>query len=50
MKTTEDHIKDLENTRAARVGRMQELSQKCADEGRSFDTSEAEEFDTASVT
>lgn len=43
--TLAEHIKELENTRAARVSRMAELTQKSMDESRSLDASEAEEFD-----
>ena len=39
------HIKELENTRAAKTARMNELTQKSIDEGRSFDESEVQEFD-----
>src|SRR5690606_5900437 len=41
-----DQIKDLENTRAAKEARMLEVSSKAADEGRTMDDAEAEEFDT----
>lgn len=40
-----EHIKELENTRAARVARLNELTQKSVDESRSLDVSEVEEFD-----
>ena len=40
-----EHIKDLENTRAAKVGRLEELTGKSIEEGRSLDASETEEFD-----
>lgn len=45
MKTVADQIKDLENTRAARVARMEEISAKSIEEGRSMDEAEQEEFD-----
>lgn len=46
MKTLQDQVRDLENTRAAKAGRMQEIAQKSIDEGRSMDEAETEEFDT----
>jgi HK97 family phage major capsid protein len=46
MKKLSDQIKDLENTRAAKAGRMSDITQKSMDEGRSMDEAEAEEFDT----
>ena len=46
MKKLSDQIKDLENTRAAKAGRMADITQKSIDEGRSMDEAEAEEFDT----
>lgn len=49
MKSLADQIKDLENTRAARVARMEEVSRKSIDEGRSMDEGEAEEFDGLEV-
>lgn len=45
-KTYADQIRDLENTRAARVARLEEVSQKSMDEGRSFDLQEKEEVET----
>jgi HK97 family phage major capsid protein len=45
MKTLADQIKDLENTRGARVARMNEVVQKSVDEGRSMDNDEQHEFD-----
>lgn len=47
-KTIGEQIADLENTRAARVARMEEVMQKSMDEGRSTDEAEAEEVDTIS--
>lgn len=41
-----DQIRGLEATRAAKVGRLENLTQKSVDEGRSLDEAEAEEFDT----
>src|SRR5690606_34810089 len=46
MKTLAEQIRDLENTRAAKMARMDEISQKSIDAGRSFEDAEAEEFDT----
>lgn len=46
MKTIADQIKDLENTRAAKAARMEEVSKKSVEEGRSMDEAEGEEFDT----
>jgi HK97 family phage major capsid protein len=40
-----EHIKDLENTRAARVARLEELTSKSVDAGRSFEQAEVDEFD-----
>lgn len=40
-----DQIKDLENTRAAKVARMEEVAKKAIDAGRSMESDEAEEFD-----
>lgn len=45
MKTISDQIADLENTRAARVARMEEVAMKAVEEGRSMDVSEQDEFD-----
>lgn len=45
MKTYAEQVKDLENTRGARVARMEEIAQKAMDEDRSMDAAEAEEFD-----
>lgn len=44
-KTVADQIKDLENTRAARAARWEEIPQKSFEEGRSMDEAESEEFD-----
>lgn len=46
MKTTQDQIADLENTRAAKTAEAKEVMQKSLDEGRSTDEAEAEQFDT----
>lgn len=46
MKTYAEQIADLENTRAAKAARMDEVIQKSVAEGRSTDAAEAEEFDT----
>lgn len=46
MKTIQEQVKDLENTRAAKAARMSELMTKATGEGRTLDASEAEEFDT----
>lgn len=45
-KSLADQIKDLENTRAAKAARLEEVTQKSIDEERSMDEAEAEEFDT----
>lgn len=45
MKTYADQLKDLENTRAVKMTRLDELSKKTLEEGRDFDDAEAEEFD-----
>lgn len=45
MKTIADQIKDLENTRAAKLARLNDLTQKSIDEGRSLDEAEGEESD-----
>lgn len=45
MKTLADQIKDLENTRAAKSARMDEVMQKSIQEGRSTEEAEAQEFD-----
>jgi hypothetical protein len=44
-KSIQDQIKDLENTRAAKVARNQKLMSKAAEEGRSMDETEQTEFD-----
>lgn len=46
MKTVQEQIRDLENTRAAKEARAREVIQKSLDEGRSTDEAESEEFDT----
>lgn len=45
-KTIADQIKDLEATRSAKASRMHELVTKSAEDGRTLDAAEAEEFDT----
>lgn len=45
--TLQEQIAALKATREARQTRMNELAQKSIDEGRSMNTAEAEEFDTA---
>lgn len=45
-KTIAEQIKDLENTRAAKAARMQEIANVATEAGRSMDVAEAEEFDT----
>jgi HK97 family phage major capsid protein len=45
MKSIADQIKDLENTRAAKAARMEEVTVKSIEEGRSLEADEAEEFD-----
>ena len=37
-----EHIRDLENTRAAKVSRMEQITQKTIDESRSFDATEVD--------
>lgn len=46
MKTYSEQIADLENTRGMKMARLDEIARKAADEGRDFDVSEEEEFDT----
>ena len=45
MKTIQEQIADLENTRAAKAARMNDVMQKSLDEGRSTDDAEGEEVD-----
>lgn len=45
-KTVADQIKDLENTRAAKMARLEEIPTKSFEAGRSMDEAETEEFDT----
>ena len=45
MKTIQEHIAALETKRAANDVKMDGILQKCADEGRSRDAAEQEEFD-----
>jgi HK97 family phage major capsid protein len=45
MKTLADQVKDLENTRAAKLARLNEMTQKSIDEGRSLDEAEGDESD-----
>lgn len=45
MKTLAEQIKDLENTRAAKAARLEEVVAKSMEEGRSMEESEANEFD-----
>ena len=45
-KSISDQVRDLENTRAAKAARMQEVAQKAIDEGRSMDEAEVEEFES----
>ena len=49
MKTLSDQIKDLENTRAAKLARLNELTQKSIDDERSMDEAEGEESDQLSA-
>jgi HK97 family phage major capsid protein len=46
MKTYSERITALENKRAANLARMDAISQKAEDDGRTKDASEQEEFDT----
>lgn len=45
MKSYAEQVGDLENTRAARVARMEEVARKSMDEARSMDAQEQDEFD-----
>lgn len=49
MKTLAEQIQDLINTRAAKASRMEAITQKGMDEGRSMEDAEAEEFDELSA-
>ncbi|MCV4343244.1 phage major capsid protein [Pseudomonas capsici] len=42
----QEQIKSFESTRAAKAARLQEIMAKAADEGRTLDASESEEYDT----
>src|SRR5690625_3028281 len=46
MKTYSEQIADLQATRAARTDRMKEIQAKAAEQERTLDTGEQEEFDT----
>lgn len=46
MKTIQDQIKDLRNTRAHKAQQMEEVAKKAIEAGRSMDAAEAEEFDS----
>src|SRR5690606_221955 len=46
MKTLAEQITALESKRAANAARMEEILSKAAEEGRSTDEAEQEEFDT----
>lgn len=46
MKTYAEQIADLQATRAARTDRMKEIQAKAAEQERTLDTGEQEEFDT----
>lgn len=46
MKTIQQQIQDLRNTRAHKAAQMEEVAKKAIEEGRSMDESEAEQFDT----
>jgi HK97 family phage major capsid protein len=45
MKSVSEQIRDLENTRAARVARMEEVAKAAVEAGRSMEVAEQEEFD-----
>ncbi len=45
-KTAGEQLADLENTRAARVGRMEEITNKTLEQNRTKDEAESEEFTT----
>jgi HK97 family phage major capsid protein len=47
--TIQERIKGFENTRAAKVARMDEIQNKASDEGRTKDAAEKEEFATLSA-
>ncbi len=47
-KTIQEQIKDLENTRAAKAARMEEVQTKAVEEGRTKEADEKEEFDNLS--
>jgi HK97 family phage major capsid protein len=49
VKTIAERIKDFENTRAAKVARLEEIQGKASEEGRSKDEAEREEFKTLSA-
>jgi hypothetical protein len=46
MKTLAEQISDMENARAAKAARMNAVTEKSLEEGRSLEASEIEEFDT----
>jgi len=46
MKTLAEQIKSFEDTKAANVEKLNGIMQKAADEGRTLDAAESEEFDT----
>lgn len=46
MKTFAEQVADLQATRAAKVEESKTIARKAADDGRSMDTGEAEQFDT----
>jgi HK97 family phage major capsid protein/HK97 family phage prohead protease len=48
VKTIAERIKDFENTRAAKIARMEEIQGKASEAGRSKDDAEREEFKTLS--
>ena len=47
MKTFTEQIKDYQGTRAAKSARMTELMSKAAEEGRTLDAQESDEYDAA---
>lgn len=48
-KSISDQIKDLEATRGAKIKRLDELTEKSRNEGRSMDDAEQEEFDSTAA-
>lgn len=49
MKTYQEQVQDLENTRAAKAAHAEAIMAKAMEEGRSTDTAEADDFDATQV-